>query len=67
LVDNARRFVSKPAADRSPGHLHAQRRAMTGENGAHTNRPELVAIPGFDTMFAHALLLGIQGIQASNS
>jgi hypothetical protein len=64
LVDNAHRFVSKRAADRFLGYLDSQRRAMTGESGAHTNRPELVAIHGFDTKFAaHALRLGIQGIE----
>ena len=37
---------------------------MTGEPGAHTNRPELVAIHGFDTKYAaHALRPGIQGIE----
>ena len=64
LVDNAHRFVSKLAADRFLGYLKAQRRAMTGESGAHTNRPELVAVHGFDTKFAaHALRLGIQGVE----
>ncbi|WP_338180473.1 nucleotidyltransferase domain-containing protein [Jatrophihabitans sp.] len=64
LVDNAHRFVSKLAADRFLGYLSAQRGAMTGEPGAHTNRPELVAIHGFDTKYAaHALRLGIQGVE----
>ena len=64
LVDNAHRFVSKLAADRFLGYLNAQRGAMTGESGAHTNRPELVAIHGFDTKYAaHALRLGIQGVE----
>lgn len=37
---------------------------MTGEVGAHTNRPELVAEHGYDTKYAmHALRLGIQGIE----
>lgn len=64
LVDNAHRFVSKLAADRFLGYLNAQRRAMTGESSAHTNRPELVAIHGYDTKFAaHALRLGIQGVE----
>lgn len=64
LVDNAHRFVSKLAADRFLGYLDSQRRAMTGESGAHTNRPELVAVHGFDTKFAaHALRLGIQGVE----
>lgn len=64
LLANAKRFVSKLAADRFLGYLRSQRSAMTGESGAHTNRPELVAIHGFDTKFAaHALRLGIQGIE----
>ena len=37
---------------------------MTGQSGAHTNRPELVAIHGYDTKYAmHALRLGLQGIE----
>lgn len=37
---------------------------MTGQSGAHTNRPELVAEHGYDTKFAmHALRLGVQGIE----
>lgn len=64
LVNNASRFVSRLAADRFVGYLRSQRAAMTGERGAHTNRPELVAVHGYDTKFAmHALRLGIQGIE----
>jgi uncharacterized protein len=64
LVANAHRFVSQLVADRFLGYLQAQRRAMTGETGAHTNRPELVAEHGYDTKFAmHALRLGAQGIE----
>ncbi len=64
LVDNAHRFVSRLAADRFLGYLQSQRAAMTGESGAHTNRPELVAIHGYDTKFAmHALRLGVQGVE----
>lgn len=64
LVDNAHRFVSRLAAARFLGYLAAQRGAMTGGNGAHTNRPELVAAHGYDTKFAmHALRLGIQGVE----
>src|SRR6266571_5989992 len=40
LVANAHRFVSRLAADRFLGYLQSQRAAMTGEIGAHTNRPE---------------------------
>jgi uncharacterized protein len=64
LVDNAHRFASRLAADRFIGYLQAQRRAMTGQPGAHTNRPELVAEHGYDTKFAmHALRLGVQGTE----
>jgi hypothetical protein len=64
LVAQADRFVSRLAADRFLGYLQSQRRAMTGEIGAHTNRPELVAVHGYDTKYAmHALRLGVQGIE----
>jgi hypothetical protein len=64
LVANAPRFVSKLAAERFLGYLRSQKAAMTGEVGAHTNRPELVAVHGYDTKFAmHALRLGIQGVE----
>jgi uncharacterized protein len=64
LVANAHRFVSQLAADRFLGYLRTQKAAMTGESGAHTNRPELVARHGYDTKFAmHALRLGVQGIE----
>lgn len=64
LVDNAHRFVSRLAADRFLGYLQSQKAAMTGEVGAHTNRPELVAAHGYDTKFAmHALRLGLQGVE----
>ena len=37
---------------------------MTGQTGAHTNRPELVAVHGYDTKYAmHALRLGLQGVE----
>src|SRR5258708_24459284 len=64
LVGNARRFVSRLAAVRFLGYLQAQKAAMTGQAGAHTNRPELVAVHGYDTKCAmHALRLGMQGIE----
>ena len=64
LVANAHRFVSKLAADRFLGYMQSQRAAMTGDVKAHTNRPELVAVHGYDTKFAmHALRLGVQGIE----
>jgi hypothetical protein len=64
LVRNAHRFVSRLAAARFLGYLKAQKAAMTGQAGAHTNRPELVAVHGYDTKYAmHALRLGLQGIE----
>lgn len=64
LVNNAHRFVSRLAAERFLGYLRSQKAAMTGQAGAHTNRPELVAVHGYDTKFAmHALRLGIQGVE----
>jgi uncharacterized protein len=64
LTANAHRFVSRLAGERFLGYLRAQRDAMTGEVGAHTNRPELVARHGYDTKYAmHALRLGLQGIE----
>ncbi len=64
LTDNAHRFVSRQAAARFLGYRHAQRAAMTGARGAHTSRPELVAVHGYHTKYAmHALRLGLQGIE----
>lgn len=64
LVDNTHRFVSKRAGARFLGYLQSQKAAMTGEVGAHTNRPELVAVHGYDTKYAmHALRLGLQGVE----
>ncbi len=60
LTDNAHRIVSRLAARRFLGYLYGQR-AMTGASGAHTNRPELVAVHGYDTKYAmHALRLGLR-------
>jgi len=64
LAENAHRFVSRLAAARFLGYLQAQKAAMTGGTGAHTNRPELVAAHGYDTKYAmHALRLGLQGVE----
>jgi hypothetical protein len=64
LSANAHRFVSALAAERFLGYLQAQKAAMTGEVGAHPNRPELVREHGYDTKFAmHALRLGLQGVE----
>lgn len=64
LRANADRIASRRAAERFLGYLVSQRRSMTGEVGAHSNRPELVAQFGYDCKFAmHALRLGIQGME----
>lgn len=64
LTANAHRFVSRLAAARYLGYLQGQKAAMTGQAGAHTNRPELVARHGYDTKYAmHALRLGLQGVE----
>ena len=64
LVANAHRFVSRLAAVRFLGYLRGQKGAMTGQSGAHTNRPELVAVHGYDTKYAmHALRLDVQGVE----
>jgi hypothetical protein len=64
LTANAHRFVSRLAAGRYLGYLKAQKAAMTGQASVHTNRPELVAVHGYDTKYAmHALRLGLQGIE----
>ncbi|HSV40282.1 MAG TPA: nucleotidyltransferase domain-containing protein [Nocardioidaceae bacterium] len=64
LAANAHRFISKLAGRRFLGYLQSQRAAMVGAPGAHTNRPELVAVHGYDTKFAmHALRLGFQGVE----
>jgi uncharacterized protein len=64
LTANASRFVSRLAASRYLGYLTGQKAAMTGQPGAHTNRPELVAVYGYDTKYAmHAMRLGLQGIE----
>ena len=68
LTANAHRFVSALAAERFLGYLQAQKAAMTGEVGAHPNRPELVREHGYDTKFAmHALRLGLQGVELLTS
>lgn len=59
------RFLSRQTADRFIGYMVAQREQMLGLRGKkHTNRPELVAVHGFDTKFAyHMVRLGLQGVE----
>ena len=61
---NAHRFVSKRSIRRFLGYLESQLGAMNGTRSRHTNRPELVAVHGYDTKFAmHAARLGVQGLE----
>jgi hypothetical protein len=57
--------VSRLAGRRFLGYLRAQRDRLLGvRGGTHTNRPELVAIHGFDTKYAmHMVRLGVQGVE----
>lgn len=59
------RFLSRQTASRFLGYMQAQREQMLGLRGKkHTNRPELIALHGFDTKFAyHMVRLGIQGVE----
>lgn len=64
LRANADRIVSRRCGERFLGYLRAQREGMLGLRGKHTNRPELVAVHGYDTKFAmHMLRLGVQGVE----
>lgn len=57
-------LISRECGRKFIGYLNAQREQMLGLRSKHTNRPELVAIHGFDTKFAyHAIRLGIQGVE----
>ena len=58
-------FWSDKARARFIGYSNAQRDRLLGvRGGAHTNRPGLVEVHGYDTKYAmHMLRLGIQGIE----
>lgn len=65
LRKHPERFLSRQTANRFLGYMTAQREQMMGLRGKkHTNRPELVAVHGFDTKFAyHMVRLGLQGVE----
>jgi hypothetical protein len=64
LRANSDLLMSKRAGERFLGYLRAQREGMLGLRGKHTNRPELVAVHGYDTKYAmHMLRLGVQGVE----
>jgi predicted nucleotidyltransferase len=57
------KYVSRQAGHRYLGYMHSQMGALRGEK-KHTNRPELIQQYGYDCKFAaHALRLGLQGIE----
>ncbi|MEQ1701247.1 MAG: nucleotidyltransferase domain-containing protein [Ilumatobacteraceae bacterium] len=58
-------ILSRQAGERFKGYLQAQRDRLLGvRGGAHTNRPELVEVYGFDTKYAmHMVRLGVQGVE----
>lgn len=58
-------FLSRQTAHRFLGYMIAQREGMLGlRGGRHTNRPELIALHGFDTKYAyHMIRLGLQGVE----
>lgn len=58
-------ILSRQAGHRFLGYLRSQRdRMIAHPNGKHTNRPELIALHGFDTKFAgHMIRLGVQGVE----
>ncbi|WP_373869479.1 DNA polymerase beta superfamily protein [Sphaerisporangium rufum] len=57
--------LSRRAGHRFLGYLRAQRdRMVRPGNGKGTNRPELIALYGFDVKFAgHMVRLGVQGVE----
>lgn len=65
LREHAHWFLSREVAARFLGYMQAQREQMLGLRGKkHTNRPELIALHGFDTKFAyHMVRLGMQGVE----
>lgn len=69
LADNFRSMLDKvltrKASSTFLGYMQDQRERMLGlRGGAHTNRPELVGLHGYDTKYAgHYIRLGFQGIE----
>ncbi|MFJ1461814.1 DNA polymerase beta superfamily protein [Nocardia sp. N2S4-5] len=65
LQAHPERFLSRQVAARFGGYLVSQRDQLLGlKSKKHTNRPELVALYGFDTKFAyHMIRLGLQGVE----
>ncbi|MGD8193749.1 DNA polymerase beta superfamily protein [Herbiconiux sp. P18] len=57
-------FVSQEAGHRFRGYSWSQREALTGHRSTRTNRPELVAVHGYDTKFAyHMVRTALHGVE----
>ncbi len=64
LQDKRHIAVSRQAGRKYLGYMTSQKLRITGEKNRSTNRPELVALHGWDTKFgAHAVRLGFQGVE----
>ncbi len=65
LRANADMILSRQAGHRFLGYLRSQRDRMVDHpNGTRTNRPELIAVYGFDVKYAgHMVRLGLQGVE----
>lgn len=63
LFSNRDAFLSKHAGFRHAGYARSQRNAMLGLTNKRTNRPELVAIHGYDSKYAsHMIRLLLAGL-----
>lgn len=69
LRANADMILSRQAGQRFLGYLRSQRdRMVQHPEGKRTNRPELVALHGFDTKYAgHMVRLALQGVELLES
>jgi hypothetical protein len=64
LRERRHMFLSRQVGDRYLGYLDKQVACLKGEAPTKTNRPELIAIHGYDTKYAfHALRLAYQGCE----
>jgi hypothetical protein len=66
LLAQVPNVISREAAARYYGYLHAQRRGLLSHSGKgrDVTRPELIQRYGFDTKFAgHMIRLGMQGVE----
>jgi len=63
LAEGRALFLSKHAGFRHAGYARAQRNALLGHTNRRTNRPELIALHGYDTKYAaHLIRLLMAGL-----